>query len=230
MVNLLLVCNCGTLSIFQRVLPQATISAILSSGGKEKPPEGVLSGAHFHRAAGTRSSARRRGHRGNALSMVAKERLPSLRGRAPPPRHILGHAGLADVHAELEKLSMEARRSPKTGWRCSSRDQPANFPRYRRSTAAVPRFPAPIQSETGTTPTDHGVRLHNRQRLHGIRRQTIQPNKDQALHDTEGQSLRLVPSLDVKLMTKDQDLSFQRDPATETIRPVPTRQCCKLLS
>jgi hypothetical protein len=39
-----------------------------------------------------------------------------------------------------------------------------------------------------------------------------------------------VPSLDVKLMTKDQDLSFQRDPATETIGPVPTRQCCKLLS
>src|SRR3984957_16780166 len=103
-------------------------------------------------------------HCDNASRMVAKERLPSLRGRAPPPRHILGHAGLADVHAELEKLSMEARRSPKTGWRCSSRDQPANFPRYRRATAAVPRFPAPIQSETGTTPTDHGVRLHNRQR------------------------------------------------------------------
>jgi hypothetical protein len=91
----------------------------------------------------------------------------------------------------------------------------ANFQRYSRSAAAVPRFPAPIQSETGTVPTDHGIRLHNRQRLDGIRRQTIQPNKDQAIHGTEGQSLRLVPSLDVKLMTKDQDLSFQRDPRPE---------------
>jgi hypothetical protein len=63
--------------------------------------------------------------------------------------------------------------------------------------------------------TDHGVRLHNRQRLDSFRRQTIQPNKDQAIHGTEGQSLRLVPSLDVKLMTKDQDLSFQRDPRPE---------------
>jgi len=40
-------------------------------------------------------------HCGNALSMVAKERLPSLRGRGPPPRHILGHAGLADVDAAV---------------------------------------------------------------------------------------------------------------------------------
>src|ERR1700751_3846179 len=87
-------------------------------------------------------------HCGNAIRMVAKERLPSLRGRAPPPRHILGHAGLADVDAELEKLSMEARRSPQRVGDANLADQPANFPRYRRSTAAVPRFPAPIQSET----------------------------------------------------------------------------------
>jgi hypothetical protein len=47
-------------------------------------------------------------HCGNALSMVAKERLPSLRGGTPPPRHILGHAGLADVDAELEKSPIGA--------------------------------------------------------------------------------------------------------------------------
>jgi hypothetical protein len=76
-------------------------------------------------------------------------------------------------------------------------------------------FPAPIRSETGTVPTDDGIRLHNRQRLDGIWHQTIQPNKDQAIHGIEGQSLRQVPSLDVKLMTKDQDLGFQRDPRPE---------------
>jgi hypothetical protein len=62
-------------------------------------------------------------------------------------------------------------------------------------------------------PTDHGVRLHNRQRLDGISR--LQPDKDQAIHGIEGQSLRKVPSLDVKLMAKDQDLGFQRDPRPE---------------
>jgi len=40
-------------------------------------------------------------------------------------------------------------------------------------------------------------------------------NLDQAIHRTEGQSLRQIPTLDVKLMTKDQDLSFQRDPRPE---------------
>jgi hypothetical protein len=39
-----------------------------------------------------------------------------------------------------------------------------------------------------------------------------------------------MPALDVKLMPKDQDLSFQGDPATGTIRPAPTRPGCKLLS
>jgi hypothetical protein len=94
-------------------------------------------------------------------------------------------------------------------------DQPANCQRYSWSAAAVPRFPAPIQSETDAVPTDHGIQLHNRQRLDGIWQQPIQPNKDHAMHRTDGQSLRLVASLDVKLMTKDQDLSFQRDPLSE---------------
>src|SRR6478736_8988154 len=48
----------------------------------------------------------------NAIRMVAKERLPSLRGRAPPPRHMLGDAGLADLDAELEQFAMDPRRPP----------------------------------------------------------------------------------------------------------------------
>src|SRR5229473_864902 len=51
-------------------------------------------------------------HRGNPISMVTKERPPSLRGRNPPPHHIFGHAGLADIDAKLEKLAMDPRCSP----------------------------------------------------------------------------------------------------------------------
>jgi hypothetical protein len=36
----------------------------------------------------------------------------------------------------------------------------------------------------------------------------MQANDDQAIHATEGQSLRKMPALDVKLMTKDQDPSL----------------------
>jgi len=52
-------------------------------------------------------------------------------------------------------------------------------------------------------------------RIEGTWRQTRQPNKDQAIHGTESQSLWQVPSLDAKLMTKDQDLSSQRGPRLE---------------
>jgi len=69
--------------------------------------------------------------------------------------------------------------------------------------------------EAGTAPADDDIRLHNRQRVDGTWHQTIQPNKDQAIHRTEGQSLRQMPALDVKLITKDQDLSFQGDPRPE---------------
>src|SRR6266852_3608230 len=51
-------------------------------------------------------------HRGNPISMVTKERPPSLRGRNPPPHHIFGHAGLADIDAKLEKLAMDPGCSP----------------------------------------------------------------------------------------------------------------------
>src|SRR6516165_6137161 len=154
-------------------------------------------------------------HCDNAIRMIAKERLPSLRGRAPPPRHIPGDAGLADLDAELEKLSMDSRRSPQRVGDAHLVDQPANFQRYNWSAAALPRFPAPIQSETGTVPTHDGIGLHNRQRLQGIWHQTIQPNKDQAIHGTEDYPIRHMPSLNVELMTKDQDFSFQRDSRPE---------------
>src|ERR1700722_3899003 len=51
-------------------------------------------------------------HGDNTVRMVAKERLPALRGRNPPPCHILGYTGLTYVDAELEKLPMDSRRSP----------------------------------------------------------------------------------------------------------------------
>src|SRR4051812_18649297 len=79
----------------------------------------------------------------------------------------------------------------------------------------MPRFPAPIRSEPGTMPTDDSLRLHNRQCVEGAWHQTIQPNEDQAFDGTKGQSLRQMPSLDVKLMTKGQDLGFQRGPRPE---------------
>jgi hypothetical protein len=87
--------------------------------------------------------------------------------------------------------------------------------RISNGTVGRPQRRRDFQSETGSMPADDGIGLHDRQRLDGIWHQTIQPNKDQAIHGTEGQSLWQMPSLDVKLMTKNQDLSFQQHPRPE---------------
>jgi hypothetical protein len=89
-----------------------------------------------------------------------------------------------------------------------------HFQRHSRSAAAVRQFAAPTQSETGAVPTDRCIRLHNRQRLDGILHQRYRPTKIRRSVTLKAIS-RLVPSLNVKLMAKDQDLSFQRQPRPE---------------
>src|SRR6476469_9461314 len=79
--------------------------------------------------------------------MIAEERLPTLGWRTSPPGHILGHAGLSDLDAELEKLAMNSWRSPEWIGDTYLADQLAYFQRHRRPAAAGARFPTPIRSE-----------------------------------------------------------------------------------
>src|SRR5258705_5976219 len=51
-------------------------------------------------------------HRRDAVGMIIEKCLPTLRRRASTPGHILGHARLPHIDAELEKLSVDPRRSP----------------------------------------------------------------------------------------------------------------------
>src|SRR5258708_35643205 len=69
---------------------------------------------------------------------------------------------------------------------------------------------APIRSEAGTMPTDHGLRPDDLQSVQHARCQPIQPGKYQTVDAAEGQSLRRFTSQHVKLMTKRQDLYLQR--------------------
>src|SRR3954469_11069129 len=137
-----------------------------------------------------RSSVRRKIHRRDAVGMIAEERLPTLGWRASPPGHILGHAGLSDFDAELDKLAMNSWRSPEWIGDTHLADRLAYFQRPRRPAAAMPRFPTPIRSETGTMPTNHRLRLQNRQSPSNTWRQTIQPSKYQPIQSAEIQPLR----------------------------------------
>src|SRR5471032_3419170 len=66
-------------------------------------------------------------HRRDAVGMIMKERLPPLSWRASSPDHILGHARLSDIDAELEQLSMDPRRAPQRIGNAHLADQPADL-------------------------------------------------------------------------------------------------------
>jgi len=51
-------------------------------------------------------------HRRDAVSMVAKKRLPSLGWRSPPPNHVLGNRRLPDIDAKLEKFPVDPWSAP----------------------------------------------------------------------------------------------------------------------
>ena len=50
--------------------------------------------------------------RHHRLDMLVEEGTPGLRGRLTEPDHVLADAGLADVDAEFEEFTVNARRTP----------------------------------------------------------------------------------------------------------------------
>src|SRR3981081_91042 len=97
------------------------------------------------------------------VRVIAEERLPTLRRRVSSPDHVLGHAGLSDIDAELEQLSMDPRRSPQRIGNTHLADKLAYLRRYGWSATTAPRLPAPVRSEPGMVPFYDSLWLHNRQ-------------------------------------------------------------------
>src|ERR1700736_4258897 len=139
-------------------------------------------------------------HRRNTVGMIIEKCFPALGRRPSTPGHILGHARLSDIDAELEKLAVDARRSPE--WICDAHlaDQPAYFEWHLRPATTASRLPAPVQPETRAMPTNNGVRLPDRQRIADVRKQPIQTSEYQAVEGAERQSLRSSPPQNVYLL------------------------------
>src|SRR6266404_2291384 len=102
-------------------------------------------------------------HRSDPVSVIAEECPPALGRRVSSPDHVLGHARLSDIDAELEQLSMNPRRSPQRIGNTHLTDKLADLRRYGWSATTGPRLPAPIRSEPGTVPFYDSLWLHNRQ-------------------------------------------------------------------
>jgi hypothetical protein len=82
-------------------------------------------------------------HRSDPISVVAQEGPPALGRRVSSPDHVLGHAGLPDIDAELEEFSMDPRRSPQRIGKAHLADQLADLQRNCWPATPQFRFPAP---------------------------------------------------------------------------------------
>jgi hypothetical protein len=154
-------------------------------------------------------------HRCDAVGMIAKEGLPALRRRHPPPRHILCDRGLSDVDAKLEEFAVYPWSAPKRICHTHVANETANVARRRRPATARAGFPAPIGSGACTVPAHQRLRPYNLQSVQHPWSQAVEPNKQQAVDAADGHSLRGFASQNVELMPKHEDFGFQRSPRPE---------------
>src|SRR6266446_5419531 len=83
-------------------------------------------------------------HRSDPISVVAEECPPALGWRVSSPDHVLSHARLSDIDAELEEFSMDPRRSPQRIGNAHLADKLAYLQRNCWPATPLFRFPSPI--------------------------------------------------------------------------------------
>ncbi len=79
----------------------------------------------------------------------------------------------------------------------------------RGGSPAGSRFPAPIGSEPCAVPTDHGIRLDDRQRAPNIGEQPIEADQYQSVDAAEQKPLWRGPPQDIDLLAQHQDLRLK---------------------
>jgi len=104
-------------------------------------------------------------YRGDAVGMIAEERLPPLGRRTSSLGHVFGYARLSDRDAEFQQLSMDSWRSPQGVGDAHLADQSAYFQRNWWPATTRSRLPAPVQAEDRTVPFDDGRGQRSRQRF-----------------------------------------------------------------
>ena len=166
-------------------------------------------------------------HRCDAVGMIAKEGLPALRRRRPPPRHILCHRGLSDVDAKLEEFAVYPRSAPKRICDTHLANETANVARRRRPATARSGFPAPIGSEACTVPAHQRLRPYNLQSVQDPGSQAVEPNQATAGRCSRGS---LASGICVAERSADAEVRGFRlptQPATGTARSTLTRSIGK---
>jgi len=114
-------------------------------------------------------------HRGDAISMMRRNVFHPWDGGGPLLRAIY----LATLVCPTSMPSLSSSpwirgAPPERVGKAHVADQLTYLKRHGRPSAARPRLPAPVRSESHTVPTDHGVRFDNRQRRSNIGEQSTE--------------------------------------------------------
>src|SRR4249920_1806810 len=104
-------------------------------------------------------------HGGDVGRMATQEGAPPRGRRSASLDHILRDAGLSDLEAELEQLTMDARRSPQRIVDAHPPDQRAQVRVDLRPASKGAGFPTPVPAESGSVPSHEGLGANDRDGL-----------------------------------------------------------------
>src|SRR6266571_2354025 len=107
-------------------------------------------------------------------------------------------------------------------------DQLVYLRRHLRPSPAVSRFPAPIGSEPCAVPTDHGIRLDDRQRAPNIGEPPIEADEYQSVGAAEEKPLWRGPPQGIDLLAQHQDLRLKLCSRSEQVDEHPPDQSAKV--
>jgi hypothetical protein len=123
-------------------------------------------------------------HRRDDLAVVPEERQPGLPRLGPPAEtvQVARHRALRDLEAEHPEFSVDTRCAPAVVGRHLP-DEVPDLGIDGRSTkpGAAARYPVPVEIEAGPMPADHGVRLHDHQRVAPSRPEAAKDEPERAV-------------------------------------------------
>ena len=124
--------------------------------------------------------------RDEVADVIGEERPPGLRGLGTTLRHEAGDGALGDVDAELEKLAVDARRTPQGIGRGHLPDECGDLGADAWAASAVPtRKVSPVLTEAAALPAQDGVGGDDDQRLPPAGPESGQAGPEQAVSCAE---------------------------------------------
>ncbi len=148
--------------------------------------------------------------RNQALHMVLQERPPGLRWWFSPADQVFAHARFADIEAQLQQLTMNARRTPEWILAAHRTNPVTDLLRHRWSSRlSRSNLPSPEQAKALPVPADHRRGLDEEDTGPPAVPQGAQPSPRESIHRSElGPLHRALQN--TELVAERQDFQLQR--------------------